>query len=63
MEKFVMDDKNKEQEIIKRYGEISKKVLEIDKEDAVKFFREKLSDKYNEKQINAILKTNKPFFL
>ena len=50
----------------KEFDDIADKILlpeklEIDKEDAVKFFREKLSDKYNEKQINAILKTNKPF--
>lgn len=35
--------------------------LEKDNYDAVKFFQEKLSGKYNEKLINDIIKTNKPF--
>lgn len=50
-------------------SDLNKYILELEKhfekgkKDAVKFFREKFSDKYNEKQINAILKTNKPFFV
>ena len=50
----------------KEFDDIADKILlpeklEKDKENSVKFFREKLSDKYYEKEINAILKTNKPF--
>lgn len=39
-----MEDKNKEQEIIKRYGEISKKVLEIDKKDVNKISKSSKSN-------------------
>ena len=50
----------------KEFDDIADKILlpkklEKDKEGSVKVFREKLSGKYNEKEINAILKTNKPF--
>lgn len=50
----------------KEFDDIADKILlpeklEKDKNDAVKFFQEKLSNKYSEKLINEIIKTNKPF--
>ena len=50
----------------KEFDDIADKILlpeklEKDKDDAVKFFQEKLSNKYSEKLINEIIKTNKPF--
>ena len=50
----------------KEFDDIADKILipeklEKDKDDAVKFFKEELSETYSEKQIAAILKTNKPF--
>ncbi len=50
----------------KEFDDIADKILlpeklEKDRNDAVKFFQEKLSDKYSEKFINDIIKTNKPF--
>ena len=50
----------------KEFDDIADKILipeklEKDKDDAVKFFQEELSETYSEKQIAAILKTNKPF--
>lgn len=50
----------------KEFDDIADKILlpeklEKDKDDAVKFFQEKLSDKYSDKLIKDIIKTNKPF--
>lgn len=50
----------------KEFDDIADKILlveklEKDKDDAIKFFQKKLSDKYSEKFINNITKTNKPF--
>lgn len=50
----------------KEFDDIAEKILLPEKlakdyEDSVKFFQERLSDKFTEKQINAIIKTNKPF--
>ena len=50
----------------KEFDDIADKILfpeklEKDKDDAVKFFQEKLSDRYSKKLINDIIRTNKPF--
>ena len=50
----------------KEFDDIADKILlpeklEKDYDDSVKFFQEKLAGTYSEKQISAILKTNKPF--
>ncbi len=50
----------------KEFDDIADKILLPEKlakdyEDSVKFFQERLSDKFTEKQINDIIKTNKPY--
>lgn len=50
----------------KEFDDIADKILIPeklikDRDEAVKFFNDKLCDKYSEKQIEAIIKTNKPF--
>ena len=52
----------------KEFDDIADKILLPEKlvkdyEESVGFFRQNLSDKLTEKQINAIIKTNKPFYV